>query len=354
MKRLSRAELLERLVAEGQLDPEQGRAAAEHLATQRSASDQPWFLKLLQGFGGWVASLVLLGGAFLMTAFDRSAALIIGLMILVFGTSVERRQSASTFTSQVCLSALLVGTGLTVWGFVSVFEDSLTFFGMTTALCMLLCVLVKGWVLRCLMALGAMTTMTVLVVAELESVIAWSVLFSLAAGGLVKFVICECSVRRRLGEFYGPLRAALTIFLLAGITTIDSIRDGGQPEDQLGLWVLSGALACMLVIALRHLLVDLEYPMASSLAYTLFGLALGISACLAMSPGTLASILLLVLAIRSRDRWSVGLSIVSLLWFGSRFYYALEFTFLMKSLALVLSGALMVFAASRLKLEETS
>ena len=202
------------------------------------------------------------------------------------------------------------------------------------------------------MALGAMTTMTVLVVAEVESVIAWSVLFSLAAGGLVKFVICEGSVRRRLGEFYGPLRAALTIFLLAGITTIDSIRDGGQPEDQLGLWVLSGPRLHYDRIASPA--VDLEYPMASSLAYTLFGLALGISACLAMSPGTLASILLLVLAIRSRDRWGVGLSIVSLLWFGSRFYYALEFTFLMKSLALVLSGALMVFAASRLKLEETS
>jgi hypothetical protein len=355
MNRLSKAEFVQVLVAEEHL----AEAAIDrvHEALQRDPSDddQPWFLKLLQGAGGWVTSLVLLFGFLVFIYESPTVEVGLGTITFVGALYFERRGQNSSFVGQLCLSAVLVGLGLATFGLFQMTRSLPLVMVVAAATSSLGVYLGRAWVTRWLLALGCLSCVGVLVFDQGDSrLFALSIFLLTVAGAVVKLMACEMSMRNLFGDCYGPIRAAFVLFLI-GLSGLElALRSDSNGPNGGQVWLLAVGFAMLFVIVIRHVLKDLKLSTTDGRGLGIQAVALLVCACLAVAPGGVASLILLTLAIRARDRLVLGVSIVALLCFGGQFYYAMEYGLLLKSMMLIGAGVLMILAGTRINREVNS
>jgi len=345
VKPLTRMELMSLMAAEG-FDPailEPGAGAGD--------PSSPWFVRVLVGFGAWVAGLMIAGGLTVFLSLQRGGnPLAVTGLLLCAGACALRWASRGDFPVQLALAGsvagqVMVAVGIMdyrgmegdrafLWGMlvleallVVLFRDARHRFLSTGAAGVLFCFLLEslglGWAAAPL--LGAFLLGW------------WAIPPTVWKAGTVPF---------RRPVLYGLAAAFCWTFLRL------ATRDLFEPSyaHQLmavQLWPMGRILQCMapgllLGIVMLAIARRLKVDIASGAGLGLLLAWAGLTAAGFQAPGVPAMLFVLVLAMEAREPVLVALAGIAGGMFLSHFYYDLHTTLLAKSGILVASGALLL------------
>ena len=138
------------------------------------------------------------------------------------------------------LSAILVGLGLVTMGVVDMtgWDNSNVPLTVGATLCFGLSALLRGWVVRCLMVFGTLSTATMLCLVATESQLLASLILLMLTGLTVKIMFSEETIRPRIKRLYDPFRAALIWFVVIAASIENTTRDTKDIYALEHIWVL--------------------------------------------------------------------------------------------------------------------
>lgn len=329
-------EVLRALGAEGLVDPE-SVARLEEVAGRGAVASAPWFVRVLVGLGAWIASLFLT--LFVGLGLGRSAEPLVPLGLLLVGGAIAMRRGVvgwqSDFAEQFALAMLLTGQLCLLVGLGETSHDETL---VSASMLVLQAPVVAffpdpvGRFLAVLAAAGAL--LALLLQADASSAWDLAVLLTALPAGLLWWRRTSLLAGSRAEVVhpagYGLVTACFG-FLLASLANL--YAEGRPGPLSTGVLTLGLAFLADRLLGPRR---------------TLFqgGLTLGILVALGgatlQAPGVMASLGVLVLGFRARERVLVGMAWVFLAVFLTGFYYNLDVTLLEKSGILVASGALLL------------
>ena len=315
--------------------------ALDHAQT----STQPWYIRVMLGFSGWLGALFLMGFVGILFSLARDNGIVticIGGGLCTLAYLLFRIPGNNDFLLQFALAVSLAGQGFFVFGLFQEFRSDGA--GVYLAILLfevLLTVTVSNWIHRFLTTLGA--------VFAAYFFFQQSAIFGLMHG-LVALAACGLwwsPVLLRRPELLRPIAYALAFALLC--------TEGGRFVSRLafdpnhGWWLLHGwrvgtSLANLALLAATVIVLQRQRFALSSLP-AIFSLVAAIIVCgfSYVAPGLSSALLLILIAYSFSDRVLLGVGLIALLSFVSHYYYQLQVTLLYKSIVLLgLAGLLLI------------
>ncbi len=323
---------------------EQARAA---LATsQEATASMPWFVRALSGFGAWVASWFLIAFLSIGVAVGEEAGAIFLGLLLTGGAVLVRHAGSSVFLTQLALSTGLAGQGLFIGGVAALTESEKAGAFATLVLQAVLLFVYPDAIQRFLSSLFGSFALLFLLRTAAPGVLVdvglvgltvlahhlflqqgrlqrgqWGALVNPAAFGLVTTLLCSLVVRTWFHRVPGVFR---------------------EDSAELPVGVLTLGLAVVTLYSAWRVLEETHADPGGTAGVTAFA-SLGLMAVLTLqTPGVIAAIGVLLLGFHRRSVVLLGMAVVFILTFGVGYYYDLEFTLLVKSLALLGSGLVLL------------
>lgn len=325
-----------------QLAAEQGEPSASTLA------GVPWYLRLSQGVGGWLAAVFLL--AFLGSVFSEilrsaSASLLLGVLACAAAWPLMRRRDE--FATQFAFAVSLAGQALLGLGFALLWpQDDLR----------------VAWLLACVAGVlfftHAQFQHRVWALALAAGALAWVLarlqLFTLATP-LLALLLLWCW-RREARSPAAVERRAAALYALAGMLVAVSVFSSFGQEDlwrtlagratnlYLPAWV-GGLCTGLLLLRGVALIAQRAGVAAGSPAWRRVLALAAIPAFAGVpAPGFSAALLVLLTGRASGDRVLAGIGLFALPAYLSAWYYALDATLLQKALLLAATGLALFIA----------
>lgn len=311
----------------------------------QSATSAPWFVSLLLGLCGWFAALFLL--AFVAVGLtpvltQPLACLVLGGIVLAAAYGLLRRQ-LNVFLDNLALAISLAGQALVLWAGLHWLESESAALWWAFALWQLaLTVIMPNDIHRVFSAFAAASC-----VAAGLALLGWGGVYAPLALALtatlwLKALTATQDIQRVRMPAWGLTGALLAAQGLAHVF--------GAPTSPLALstsqlWASwQGELLCLLVmlgvwfVLLQRAALDWRRP---GVVLSLVGLFLIGLACVP-APGLCSAITLVLLGFALANRLLLGVGVLALLLFASRYYYLLDLTLLEKSGVLLLVAVLML------------
>jgi hypothetical protein len=337
--------VVEHLESEGLVSQDKSAQAAALIARLRAV--QPWYIRVMVGFGAWLASLLLIGFVTGLS-FAVGGVTLVGLA-LIGATVWLRRQSDNDFMVQATLAASLAGQGLLAWGIADFVAGDNFKVGCTIVFVQstLLFFLFPDRIHRVLMMLFAASAMIALIYAlKLNALV--PVLGPLFAAALVLVYRNRAAMTAAgYGEFASPLENGLMLsaFGCLLLSTIYLLPELGTdfvfyPRPWIST-ILLGALFLYVGYRVWPALLDGAGKGAAAIVYALM-IAIIITAW--PMPGLLLALVVVMLGTASGHRTFVGAGIVFLVVFVAAYFYGIEVSMLTKSITLVSSGVAVLVA----------
>ena len=374
--RLTIADVLDQLVAEGLASPESIEKARAALQGAGEPSP-PWFARVIAGFGAWVATAFLIGFLVITEIVDEPASAMIVGPILV-GAAVYLRRTADAeadFTRQLALAGSLAGQVLVIVGIVGETRSAalagLVALVMSVALIPLVPEQAHRFMSGLIGTIAAFAAMADLhlawslgTVAPLGTlVVRGSDLAALAMVGAAAYV-WRVGIRERSRELaemlepvgYGVVVGTFAVLLFSSIFAVADDFARGSRSTRDNVWHLGplttvGVTAALVALELR-IFSERRAKRAAAMA-----VAVGATALLGVmtlsTPGIMAAMTVLTLGLDRRNRILIGLAVVFLVEFASTYYYSLRLTLLEKSIVLVASGLLLLAARAYVELRHS-
>lgn len=294
-------------------------------------TESPWFIKILQGFGGWLGAifLVIFTGMLIEDYIrnDDTSYLIIGLILTVLTIFISFKEIKSYFLNQFILALFLTGQGLVLFWIMETFEVN-----YTTVLILisffqgLSYFFIKNYAAKFITSLFSITTFSMLISSYGYSFTVLPLLFFTAFILLFKFID-------------NPISFSSTITLL--ISPFISFKLWMDFSNEIdGLILLnnsfyyyllqSGILSVLLILLLFKLF---NFNLLKALC---IGVIAGIINF--FIPGIVIAITIMFLGFYLSNRFLAGLGILSSLFYLSYYYYDLQVTLFSKSIILILTG----------------
>lgn len=339
-------EVLTRLRGQGALAPDaEPRAMTAMESYWRSAAATPWYVRVLVGFGAWLASLFLLGFFGLLLDFkDETVFFVLGLL-LCGGTTGLRRVAGQLFLSQLSLAFCLAGQALFLIGLAMLTKSATATALGVLLLELTLLFLYPDRILRFLATLGA--TFALLFLAYQPRILALVDLTLVFIAALLHLLFLHQArlQQGRARELLSPVAFALAVAFL-GVLLARCVASSG-PEPQLEgtgspLAILTLGLAVVTMYTAARVLQEAGLEVSGAAGATVFA-ALALTALLTLNtPGVIAAAGLLGLAFHRRSVVMLGLAVAFLIGFGVLYYYSLSLSLLAKSGALLGSGLVLL------------
>lgn len=339
-------EVLLRLGEQGAVPPDAApRAMSAMEAHWRSTAATPWYVRVLLGFGAWLAACFLCIFFFLVMGFrNLGASLSLGLLLCA-GTVGLQRVSSHAFLSQLCLAFCLAGQALVLAGLFKFSSSETTLAVSFLLLELVLLVLYPDRILRFLATVGAALALLYLV-SELHLPALVDLTLVFFAALLHLLVLFQSRLQR--GAFralVSPVAFALALVLLGALLSHGSIRLGAEFRQQLAqssFAVLTLGLAIVTMFTAFQILRETGLEVSGTAGATVF-VSLLLTALLTLNtPGVIGAVGVLALAFHRRNVVMLGLAVAFLLGFGVLYYYDLSLSLLAKSGALVGSGLVLL------------
>ncbi len=341
----SMAAVMAALEAEGHVAADRREEAAAALAGLDET--QPWYLRVMTGFGAWLASLLfisfVMGVSLLAT---KGGYLAIGILFVGVAT-VVRHQLDNDFSNQTALAMSLAGQVLFAVG-VSGFEIIDNLETLLLALIAANTVLIFVYPDRIHRFLSVVFSIAALIVLlykwQLQTVLAF--LAPVLAAGFVGLAMAEGRfVVRGLGELTRPLKTGLMVsafgcVMLSTVYVLPELATAFQfyPRP----WVSTLGFGLLLLGVQRLELPRMLGPGNSRAVMATYAMTLLMIVAALLSPGLVLSVLVIFLGTTRGDRMTTGAGIAFLAVFTAAFFYGIEITLLMKSLTLVATGAMVL------------
>jgi hypothetical protein len=339
-------EVLTRLHEQGAVPPDaEPRAMTAMEAYWRSAAATPWYVRVLIGFGAWLAACFLcLFFGLLIDFRDEKAFFFLGLL-LCGGTVGLRYLSSHVFMAQLCLAFCLTGQGLFLAGLAQL-SDSAT----ATALGLLLLelallALYPDRILRFLATVGAALALLFLVYQlRLLALVDLTLVFFAALLHLL-FLSQGRLQRGAFRALVSPVAFALALVFFGALLARGFVHLGAelrQPIPQSPIAVLMLGLAVVTMYTAARVLQETGLEVSGTAGATVFA-SLALTALLTLNtPGVIGAAGVLALAFHRRSGVMLGLAVAFLIGFGVLYYYDLSLSLLAKSGALVGSGLVLL------------
>ncbi|AYH42008.1 DUF4401 domain-containing protein [Azoarcus sp. DN11] len=326
---------------------------AAGLATLQTLTRPPWWLALLLGFAAWVASLLILSSFFVPVLVLGNGPVVRGIGgILLAAASVFLFRLRKPFTDQMGLAFSLAGQSLFVSAFAERFSD-----------------FVEGADVLALAALAASLAMAVVPATTLHrSACALLALSSLAwligpGTGLALFGIATAAAAAALWlarpTWAARPRAALIKAAAHALTlTALTIAPYGHAHSMLSVLeeAITGSRTGLVLPVYRIgaalvLLATTAWLCRDSVALRLPALAGALLFALAAyaTPGLPIATALLLATFQASHRPWVAMTLVFATLYLGELYYSLQETLLVKSLALIASGAVLLVLRTLLR-----
>jgi hypothetical protein len=335
---MSAAELWSRLQAAGIVEGDPPAA---------DRARQPWYVRAMLIFSGWLGAIFLFGFIATLIAFAVQSpigSLTIGLGILAGSRLIFRLPGTGDFTGQFGLAAAFAGQALCIYGLSELFKgERVDFWLVLAAFEIALVVLLPNFLHRIACTLAAALALGM----ALEKL---GVLFAGTA-----IVAACCSAVWLSQSTWGKRIAvweAVGIGLAVALTAWDVHMLVGELSHHRAHYASSGLtlhigrvlLGAVALGAVAKLLMRDGANLASGRAMA----ALGGTALLAVAsweaPGLLPGLLVTLLGFASGARFLVGLGVAGMIGFLSWYYYSLNTTLLVKSGVLAATGAVLLLA----------
>lgn len=306
-----------------------------------------WYVRALLGFGGWLAAGFLVAFTFAAFAFvvaSPAASAVLGLGMVAGAAKILSAHPGSPFIVQMGLATSFAGQALffvgveqaidhpqTVAFVVAIFEAALAVFVRHTVhrLC---CATAAGVALAIALTFAGAHYLSVGLLAAIVAA-AWLNEFAWAASASTVRPIAY-GVTLALVLVQGTWFVQLPPYQLARFGTFEWF-----PR-----WLGSALPAIVLVAVAVRLLHRWQRPLGDRDAIVTIGVTAAIGAASFAAPGVAAAMMIVLLGFANGNRILMAIGVAALLSYVSMYYYQLETTLLVKSVALSVTGATLLLA----------
>lgn len=330
--------VFEALAREGKMAPEWPEQVTTALAVEADAP--PWYVRVLVGFGAWIASLLLIG--FVVASSLRSESAIIGVGVVMMAAALGLRfASAHEFLAQAALAVSLAGQALLAFG--------LNKYGLSTVLwAVVVCQAVLALAFpdrihRFLSVLAAVSAAVMLLYhLRLQAGIHVLVL-ALAAGFLAMLAHEGYFISRGLAQRARPLAFGLLVAML-GCVLLSAVYVLPELMGRRGFsfyprpWISSLGFGVLLVLLEWRLMDKSLHEISAGIRAGFVAASALIVAASLPAPGIAASLVVLLAGVLHAERIVVGVGLGFFAVFLAAYFYGIEASLLAKSATLTATG----------------
>lgn len=298
--------------------------------------DTPWYIKTVLGISAWLSALLFFFVLIQLDLLSEDIHYLITGILLITLSLILRLNVASDFLIQLAFALSLAGQAAFAGGLYEASGNPQITWMVVAIMEVVLIIIYPDFVHR-FMATVLTCMAFVLLIYELE----WSLLIHVLAIVLTIMAIYlwlneSKFIARNQGGLFRPIGYGIA-FSVLGLGVLSAIS---EIEVFHSWWIYSMVLIGGILFTAYHILDSLDISVFKG-----FGLGLLIGIVLLLiplmqAPGIAASVLVLCLGYYRGNRILVGLCLISLALFLSRFYYSLDFTLLAKSYMLMSSGVI--------------
>ena len=301
------------------------------------------FIRALQGFAAWVASLFVIGFLVTLLDFDDDAGglFVTGVLLLGGAWLALKQRGASDFMAQLALATSLAGQLLVTLAMINIADGNVTVVAaVVLVMAVIVNVIMEDYLQRFIATLAGSFALA-------------SICFDWSAPSLALPLLSGacCALwlnEERWGKWRGLLEPVAVAAAVAALV-VALFFDGNVMPQRLGFdegvvpgWVGLAVMTGLLLFTLRRILEDVgARPGPRRLAWYAVLALVGVTMMYAL-PGSGAGLLLVLLAARSQRITIGALALLLLVLLFARYYYLLELTLLTKSLLLMAGGAILL------------
>ncbi len=310
--------------------------------------EAPWFVRAMLGVAGWIGALFLLGfvGAGLAFVFrDAGAALIVGALCCVAAAAIFAKFGRNVLAAQFGLAMSLAGQVLFIVGLreaTGFSTGSGAFLLLVAAFEGVLAVFLGSFVHRVWSAFAAATAFSY----ALPQLGVYGVGAAATGAGaaLIWLDHAKWAVR---GTFWRAIGWGLVLaFVRPDALFYGLVRGGSTSSPVVPVawipWIAAILTAGVLLHVVRRLLDQYGEPPTGRVGLTALAAAAALCAVTFKALGIPEAVIVVLIGFATGSRPLVGVGILALLWYLSYFYYSLEATLLVKSIALVAAGLVLI------------
>lgn len=334
---LTLRDTLTQLTSEGFALPDDYENVITGLKLEKKESSLPWYLRLFVGASAWVTAILF--SAFLFTTNiiqNEESGFVWGLLFCAVAVGLHRLGPRNDFLSQFCLALSMTGQILVLIGLFSLFNHQI----LPTALGMIVLEIILLWVydvrlhqiISTLVIPGAILAILV----DLEFTTGIHLLIFWLGAGVVALSNTENHLL--IAGLEGPMKAAsygFAVFLL-GLLLLPLL-------ELFDLWwgITAVLLLAVLLFLVFKIAADLGLDLhRDAVLWLVVGGVLLLVPAVRM-PGILGAFIILLLGFWRNNRLLMGLAATFLLFYLGAYYYSLQWTLLVKSFALMGTGAVL-------------
>lgn len=335
--KLTLRDTLNQLATEGYTLSDDYEKIVADLKFEKEESGSPWYVRIFVGLSAWIAAILFITFLFFADILqDEESGFIFGLIFGAIAVGLNRLGPRNNFLGQLGLALSMAGQILFLIGLSSLLDYE----AIPTALGMIVLEVILLWaynnrlhrVISTLVIPGAILA----ILLDLDFMEAVHILiFTLGAGVVALHMVESRLLIARLEDLMRPVIYGITIFFL-GLLILPLLDD-----FELQWWITAMLLDMVLIFLVLQIVKDLGLGLRSgAVPWLLAGCVILLVPAIRM-PGILGALIILLLGFWRNNRLLIGLAAVFLVFYLGAYYYSLEWTLLVKSFALMGTGAIL-------------
>jgi len=314
---------------------------------ERSGPASPWFVRVMLGVAGWIGALFLLGFVGVGLAFvfrNEASALFVGALCCAAAYAVFAKAGRNELALQFGLAVSFAGQAMFIYGLHEglVGSQSPIFFVLLAAFEGALAYLFASFIHRVWSTFAAATALGY----ALNMFGLYGVGTALIGGALGTIWLKEELWAER-GGFWRAIAWGLAFAFVQPSSYLDDIGRWMRPLDPTFqipwiVWIKSILAVGVLIFVVYRILERYGVEISSTTGVSALAASAAVGAATLRAPGITSSLVIVLLGFASGSRALFGFGIVAMLSYLSYFYYSLQLTLLMKSMALAGTGVALI------------
>jgi len=337
IEQMSLRDTLNQLADEGFPITDEAEKVIAEMEIDKRVGGSPWYVRLFVGLSAWIAAILLIGFLFIANILtDDQVALIFGAVFCLIAVGLNRFGPRNDFLGQLGLALSLAGQILFTLGLSSIFDYEF----VPTALGLIGFEIVLLWLYQSQLhrAISTLVIFGAILSILLEEDIMEAVhalIFVLGAGFAAIHYKDEHLRLTGIEDLIRPVSYSMAIFLL-GLMVLPLLDD-----FDLQWWITAVLSLIILIFLILQVVKSLGLGLRSgAVPWLLVGSVVLLVPAIRM-PGILGALIVLVAGFWRSDRPMIGIASAFLVFYLGAYYYSLEWTLLVKSFALMGTGAIL-------------